>query len=155
MKKYKIEKYDWENNRLDCLWYDGLVAKIYSDKGEFCIFARGQIRAKLFSKDENGEVIEHAYVKGSGISFYQEMSEYIKNDEELVKIINNEHKTYQLEFDNNNWLEVDLLNNEGEYEELDIVLDSGSLNDAVKEVIKMIPDIEKELEEQGITYGKI
>lgn len=155
MKKYKIEKYDWENKRLDCLWYDGLVAKIYADKGEFCIFARGQIRAKLFSKDKTGGITEHAYVKGSGINFYHEMSKYIKDDEELIRIINNEHEIYQLELDNNNWLEVDLFNHEGEYEELNIILDSGSLNDAVKEVVKMIPDIEKELEEQEITYGEI
>lgn len=143
----KIEKINWKNKYLDCLWYDGLVAKIRSNKGDFCIFARGQIRAKLLSKNENGEFIETAYVKGSGINFYQEMSKYIKNDEELIKIINNEHETFQLQLDNNNWLEVDLLNNDGIYEELDIVLDSGSLNDAVKEVFKMIPDLEKELDE--------
>lgn len=155
LEKYKIEQIDWEKKYLDCIWYDGLVAKIHSDKGEFCIFARGQIRAKLLSKDENDEFTELAFVKGSGINFYQEMSRYISGDEELIKIINNEHKLYKLEFDNNNWLEVDLLNNDGNYEELDIVLDNSSIKEAVKEVIKMIPDIEKELEEQEMVYGEI
>lgn len=108
------------------------------------------IRAKLFAKqtNETDELEEIVSVKGDGAIFYQEMSYYIKNDEELIKIMEGNHPLYTLEFYNNNWLEVDLLNKEEEYEGLDIVLDSSSVKDAVKEVIKMIPDIEKELDSE-------
>jgi len=153
LKKYKIEKIDWENQYLDCMWYDGLVAKIHTEKGQYCIFANGQIKATLLSKNENGKLEEIAYVKGDGTNFYQKIKEYIKNDKELNEIQNGEHPLYELEIDNNNWLEVDLLNKENEYEGLDIVLDSGSVKDAIKEVIEMIPDIEEELCEE-LDYEK-
>lgn len=155
LEKYKIEKINWEKKYLDCIWYDGLVAKIQSDKGKYCIFANGEIKAKLLSKNSNNGFVEVASIKGNGINFYQEMAKYIKDDEELGKIIEDKHNLYKLEIYDNNWLELDLLNNNGEYEELDIVLDNSSLKDAVKEVIKMIPDIEKELEEQEMIYGEI
>ncbi len=151
MNKYKIEKFDWDENYLNCLWCDGIVASIHTKEGEYHLFVVGDVRCNLITKtniisdgDEipKGTII--AYVKGNGTGFYHEMSRYIKDDEELDRIISGEHPLYELDFKNNNWIELDYLKDNGEYEGLDILLDSCMINEALNEAMTMISKLEKD-----------
>lgn len=72
------------------------------------------------------------------------MKGYIKGDKDLSKIISGEHPLYELEFTNNNWLSLDFCDLNDQYEGLNIILDSSQLDDAVEEVLEMIPELEDE-----------
>lgn len=153
MKDYKIEKHIEDNNYTNSLWNNGLLAEIHTDNGTYCILAVGDVYGNLKAKknfslnDEEikkGEIIAHT--KGDGYNFYHNMQSYIKDDKDLDKILNGEHPLYELELDYNNWYELDFLNQDGEYEGLDIVLDSSLLDDAIEETVKMIPELENEKE---------
>ncbi len=155
--KYKVEKYDWNKKYFNCLWNDGLVADITTKDGEYHLIVNGEVRCNLIAKTNlvtpNGDSISKgsvlAYAKGSGTAFYHEMSSYIKDDKDLDRITSGEHPLYYLEFENNNWIELDYLNKNGEYEGLDIVLDSCMIDEALNEAIKMIPELEKERIKEG------
>ena len=155
MMNYKVEKYIGDDNCSNCLWNNGLIAKIKTQKGDYCILAIGDVQCSLIAKKDfikNGEKIkkgeEIAYIKGDGDGFYHEMNGYIKNDKNLDKIISGEHPLYKLEFEYNNWYELDFLNKNGKYEGLDIVLDTSLLDEAIEETIEMIPELEEENEKE-------
>ncbi len=153
MNDFKIEKFIEDDEYTNCLWNNGLLATIQTKKGTYCVIANGDVKCNLkantyFSindkETKKGEIITH--ISGDGHSFYKKMRSYIIDDEDLDKILNGKHPLYELEFEHNNWYELDFLNKDGEYEGLDIVLDSNLLDDAIKETIKMIPDLEEEKE---------
>lgn len=95
-----------DENHLDPLWYGGAMARI--TKGKYCIgiMAAGDVRATLY--DENKNEIVYVKDKGNCGRFYEEMADYIKDDKHIYEL---EHKG-QLVFDNNNWFEWSIYDNE-------------------------------------------
>lgn len=136
-----------EPNHDNVFWYGGEVASIKSSEGEYKIVARGIVSCDLLAKKDYitldgeqikaGDLIAHVKDKNEVGAFKDEMSLYIKDDNELLDILNEKHKLYELEINNNNWFELSFYNKDGEIE-YDDVMDSASLKDAVEEVLDMI-----------------
>ena len=136
-----------EPNHDNVFWYGGEVASIKSSEGEYKIVARGIVSCDLLAKKDYitldgeqikaGDLIAHVKDKNEVGAFKDEMSLYIKDDNELLDILNEKHKLYELEINNNNWFELSFYNKDGEIE-YDYVMDSASLKDAVEEVLDMI-----------------
>ena len=118
-------------------WYGGCVAEIAYKGFKFLLGAYGDVRATLFRKADN---VELAYVKdkSNGGYFYSEMSEFIKDDEELDQMIEGEHPDYTLEIDNNNWWEYYITTPEGEVIDADDICDSYRFSEALNEMIDYI-----------------
>ncbi|MBO5095739.1 MAG: recombinase family protein [Bacilli bacterium] len=136
-----------EPNHDNVFWYGGKVASIKSSEGEYVIAARGIVSCDLIAKKDytneygeqikKGDLIAHIKDKNEGGAFKDEMSLYIKDDNELLDILNEKHELYELNIFNNNWFELSFYNKDGEVE-YDDVMDSDSLNDVVDEVLDMI-----------------
>lgn len=122
---------DIDSKHQDCLWYGGWLATIEYDKWKFYIEAVGDVYCELY--DEQGKEIEDVRDKYNNGRFYNQMSPYIKNDEELHNLISEN----RLVFENNNWLEVFIVAPDGKNIDLDLsgLLDSSSINEAIEEVI--------------------
>lgn len=116
-------------------WYSGEFVSI-KYKGQECIIsARGDTVATLTNKKTKEEI---AYIKdraNNGV-FYDEMHPYIRNDAELLLMLNDEHSKCQLFFDNNNWWGLHFCDSKGEEHYNYDVLDSVSVLDAITEVIE-------------------
>lgn len=136
-----------EPNHDNVFWYGGEVASIKSSEGEYKIVARGIVSCDLIAKKDytdkdgenikKGDLIAHVKDKNEVGAFKDEMSLYIKDDNELLDILNEKHELYELDIDNNNWFELSFYNKNGEIE-YDDILDSESLKDAIDEVLEMI-----------------
>lgn len=137
----------------------------FDDKSKYEIIARGIVSCKLLAKRdfvleeklEEDEVLdeyeedyeqnykENFYHKGDLIAsvkdknesglFYEEMKQFIKDDEHLVSILTGNDENYELEFYNNNWLELSYYNSDGEIE-YDVDLEEADISDAINAVIK-------------------
>ena len=88
-----------DENHLDSLWYGGAIARIIKGKYHIVLMAVGDVRATLY--DENHNEIAYVKDKGNYGRFYEEMADYIKDDEHMYELEQNG----QLIFDNNNWFE--------------------------------------------------
>ena len=136
-------------NRQDCYWYGGSIGQIKYRGVTVSISVRGDVVCTLYNM--NQDEVERVKDKGNNGSFYDRMSSYIKNDEELDKYITNDYLTdelieehkeagnkYVLCMDNNNWLEFDVINDEtNEYiDELPIynIIDNDDVLDAFDNV---------------------
>lgn len=136
-----------EPNHDNVFWYGGEVASIKSSQGEYKIVARGIVSCSLIAKKDfitsdgeeikAGDIIAHVKDKNEVGAFKNEMSLYIKDDNELSDILYEKHELYELEIDNNNWFELSFYNKNGEIE-YDDVMDSLYLKDAVEEALDMI-----------------
>ena len=136
-----------EPNHDNVFWYGGEVASIKSSEGEYKIVARGIVSCDLIAKKDYitpdgeqikaGDLIAHVKDKNEVGAFKDEMSLYIKDDNELLDILNEKHELYELDIDNNNWFELSFYNKDGEIE-YDDVMDSDSLKEAVDEVLDII-----------------
>lgn len=143
-KGFSIEVYDSpEKDRQSHYWYGGvLVTLTHNQTGDkFELWANGDVRATLFDKDR----YELVFVKDkqNQAMFYSEMFEYIKNDEELYSLINEEDegKPY-LEIDNNNWFELFSCYRD-ERMNFEEVLDASEYEEAFKEAIDVILEFMK------------
>lgn len=96
----EIEILQWiDENRTDCLWYGGDIAKATRGNHVLIFGAYGDVRVHL--NGEDGHEITYVKDKGNQGRFYDENHLYIKNDEELHGLIDNG----QLELVDNNWIE--------------------------------------------------
>lgn len=134
----KFDKTNFEPQRLNCLWYGGNIATLSKEDITIDISAIGDVRAKLF--DINGEELVFVKDKGNNGRFYDEMNCYIKNDNELETLI----EQNRLVLDNNNWIEFDgIINNK--FIDLgmiyDNITDSDNILEAIEEVIERFDEI--------------
>lgn len=134
----KFDKTNFEPQRLNCLWYGGNIATLSKKDIAIDISVIGDIRATLF--DENGEVIVFVKDKGNNGRFYDEMNYYIKDDDELGNLI----EQNRLVLDNNNWIEFGgIINNE--FIDLGMIYenitDSDNILEAIEEVIERFDEI--------------
>lgn len=155
--KLIINKYQGTKTQNDSLWYGGKVAEIITDKETYSIIANGQVRCELIAKHDieiddykykKGEVILNIVDKNNSGEFKYKMEQFIANDDELLELINGDNPDYEIEFGNNNWLEVFYEHDEnGESD----VLDCSTIDDAIKEIIDEIKDTIK-IENDNIIY---
>ena len=142
-----------EPNHDNVFWYGGKVASIKTSEGEYVIVARGIVSVDLIAKKnyineygeqiKKGDLLAHVKDKNEVGAFKDEMSLYIKDDNELLDILNEKHELYELNIDNNNWFELSFYNKDGDIE-YDDDMDSCSLKDAVDEVLNMIYEQNKD-----------
>lgn len=155
--KLIVNRFQGNKNQDDSLWYGGKVANIITDKETFSIVANGEVRCELIAKHDieiddyeykKGEVILKVVDKNNHGIFKYEMGKFIKNDSELYELINGNNPDYELELENNNWLEVFYKHDEnGESD----VLDCSTIDEAIKEIIEEIKDTIK-FENDDIIY---
>jgi hypothetical protein len=113
-------------------WYGGNVIDIKYRDAIFTIQAIGDIRFTLFDREDDRQLF---YVKDktNGGFLYQDLSEYINSDEELMSLLMGEHPKYTCEIENNNWWECGIIR-DAEYNDLMWDLESDTISDAILEV---------------------
>lgn len=109
--KYEMEPYE---NKKDCLWYGGLVARVEHKDAIFDIAAIGDVRGHIY---KDGEFLTSFKDKGNCGNFAHVMRDYlpeIDTDEKLRNILDsdiseddiNKGKLTVVKLENNNWWEV-------------------------------------------------
>ena len=129
-----------DDDHQDSLWYGGRIAEISYKGYTFIVGAYGDVRATLLDENEN----EIAYVRDKNNRgwFYNEMSPFIKSDNELYEL---ENKGL-LELENNNWFEVLIDGPDGEQYDLGWVTADFSYDSAIQEVLDNMKDVIKDIE---------
>ena len=128
-------------------WYGGEMATIEAGGYKFHIEAIGDVYADLFKPSSLTDealdwdnCIEHIKDKRNGGAFGEIISYYIKNDEELAKLMDDGHPVYRLKLDYANWWECSVTDPEGSWHDLMWNLDATGLNDAIEEVLEALQD---------------
>lgn len=143
----------FDMNRLNCLWYGGDLAVIkVSETLSVTLDIRGDVYAELSDKD--GEFLAYVKDKANGGRFYDEMHQFIQNDQELLEALDDG----RLKLDYNNWVEYDGIaykekgDTLGEFIDLGLIVDNILDDDiltAINEALDRIIDIVQEIEEVG------
>ena len=131
---------------LNCLWYGGRLFEIKHKGYTFIVGAFGEVRATLLDL-KTGEVIAESCDKQQLGRFYEEMSPYIRNDQELIDMLTASSPDGELTLEWNNWLEVLIDDPKGETHDFGWVLDTENVWEAVTEVMINMDDVIKEVEE--------
>lgn len=142
----------FDPDRLNCLWYGGELAVIRVSKTlsvELNVY--GDVYAEL--SDKEGELLAYVKDKGNTGRFYDEMSQFISNDRELLEALDDG----RLKLDHNNWFEYDgVYKNKGdkvgEFIDLGLIVDNILDDDiliAINEALDRITDIVREIKEVG------
>lgn len=104
-----------------CIWYDGYIGSLNFDEFEMKLFAKGNLRGRLFWNGIEVQSFDSPDV-------YADLSRYVKNDEELNAIIEylpydeyilQEKEGNVLFVEENKWLVLTVVNNQtGEADEI-------------------------------------
>ena len=104
-----------------CIWYDGYIGSLHFDEFEMKLFAKGNLRGRLFWNGLEVQSFDTSDV-------YADLSRYVKNDEELKNIIEylpydeyilEEKEGKVLFVEENKWLVLTVINNQtGETDEI-------------------------------------
>lgn len=132
----------------DSIWHAGKVAIFKCDKGTYNLYANGIVKCSLIAKRtfkdyyqneyKEGEIIQTVVDKNNDGLFLNKMCNYITDDKHLYKIIEGNDPDYKLEFENNNWLELEFINKDGEVEYDDLILDDSCITDAIDKIASEI-----------------
>ena len=142
----------FDPDRLNCLWYGGELAVIkVSETLSVELNVYGDVYAEL--SDKEGEFLAYVKDKGNTGRFYDEMSQFISNDQELLEALDDG----RLKLDHNNWVEYDgVYKNKGDKvgEFIDLGLITGNILDddiltAINEALDRITDIVREIKDVG------
>lgn len=151
-------------NYNNSIWHGGKVATIECNKGIYNIYANGIVNCNLIAKrvfiDAYGniygkdDIIETVKDKNNSGEFLKRLGHYITDDEHLKRILEDKDKNYELEIINNNWLELEYINNTGEIEYSDVILDFANITDAIDNVLEQL-EKENETNKKFIIYCRI
>ena len=119
----------------DVLWYGGLMFSYESNNHRYELHALGDIKCVLL--DENKDVIVDLKFKNHQGQFYTVMIDYIKSDNELLRLLEKDLLT----FDNNNWFEIFVYDKKDDTWE-SFVLDEGYYDGAYEMFEKYIKETE-------------
>ncbi len=143
----------FDMNRLNCLWYGGGLAVIkVSETLSVTLDVCGDVYAELL--DKNGEYLAYVKDKANAGRFYDEMHQFIENDEELSEALDDG----RLKLDYNNWVEYDgvFYKNKsdtlGEFIDLGLIVDNLLDDDiltAIDEALDRITEIVQEIKTVG------
>lgn len=124
----------FDENRQNSLWHGGDMVRIELPIGQFIISADGDVYVSLFRTEDSTELF---YVKDKNNrgELGTELLPYVKTDEELMLILNDEHPDYTFDMSHNNWWECYAITKEGKFRDLMWALDADTLSDAVAEVL--------------------
>lgn len=123
-----------------CYWYGKECARIEHKGYTVLVEAIGDIYARY---EPNGEYVARCKDKSNNSGFYFAMSEYFKNDAEVLEAV----EKGDLIFDFNNWWEFSIIDPQGEWHELEWVADSDYLNEAIEEAKECFEEMIKWVEE--------
>lgn len=151
-------------NYNNSIWHGGKVATIECDKGIYNIYANGIVNCNLMAKRVfidayaniygKDDIIETVKDKNNSGEFLKRLGHYITDDEHLKRILEDKDKNYELEIINNNWLELEYINNTGEIEYSDVILDFANITDAIDNVLEQL-EKENETNKKFIIYCRI
>lgn len=152
-----VDRYE-DGKHEDSYWYGDIVAFINTPSKDYRIAARGDVRCSLLAKKDYIDADGNKYKRGDEIAyvkdkneagrFMEEMSPFIKNDDELSKAISGEHPIFEMDIENNNWFSLEFLDSDGNFLD-DCVLDCIRLDEAIEEAKQYIIDENKD----NIIYG--
>lgn len=142
VNKMKVTITDFiDNNHRSHYWYGGECAKIEHNGYTALVEASGDVYVEYAP---NGEYKTSVKDKNNAGAFYTEMRNYLKNDEELYKAIDNG----DLLIDYNNWWECFIIDQDGNFHDLMWDLDDDYLDDAIETVKAGFDEIIKYIEEE-------
>lgn len=132
----------------DSIWHGGKVAIFKCDKGIYNLYVNGIVKCSLIAKRafkdyyqneyKEGEIIQTVVDKNNEGLFLNKMCNYINDDKHLYKIIEGNDPDYKLDFENNNWLELEFINKDGEVEYDDLILDDSCITEAIDKIASEI-----------------
>ena len=128
--------------RNNCLWYSGELINIQTDYGRYVIFIDGDSDCLLKAKETfvDKEDIEHQ--KGEILvdtSPKESILDYIKSDDELIKVLVGEDKKLSMEFHNNKSIRIEFFDNDNNLKETKKI-SSRWVNNAIEEIFKHIKE---------------
>ena len=128
--------------RNNCLWYSGELINIQTDYGRYVIFIDGDSDCLLKAKETfvDKEDIEHQ--KGEILvdtSSKESILDYIKSDDELIKVLVGEDKKLSMEFHNNKSIRIEFFDNDNNLKETKKI-SSRWVNNAIEEIFKHIKE---------------
>lgn len=129
-----------DNDHQSHYWYGGECAKIEHKGYTAVIEAIGDVYAEYAP---NNDIEVYVKDKNNAGVFYKEMCDYLKNDTELYKAIDDE----KINFGCNNWWEAFIIDPQGNLHDLMWVLNTSYLNEAIEEVKKGFDEMIKYIEE--------
>jgi len=106
---------DLAYNKQDSLFYGGALVRFKYRGMKGTVYAMGDVHASLFRK---GKEVVTVYDKNNSGLFAREMADYITCDDEMQDEVERFYDTdgrEGLEFDNNNWYELQITNEDGGY----------------------------------------
>lgn len=124
-------------------WYGGECATIKYKGYTAEICALGDV---CVDYEPNGIYKTHVKDKCNSGSFYDILRSYIPNDKELYRMIYN----YEMEFKYGNWWECLIVDKDGNYHEVDWILESDYLCDAIEEVKAALDELITDIEENPL-----
>ena len=130
-----------DNDHRSHYWYGGQCAKIEYKGYVASIEAIGDIYAEYAP---NGKYKAYVKDKNNAGVFYNEMSSYLKNDDELYAALENG----DLIIEHNNWWECFIIDPQGNFHDLMWALDDDYLNDAIETVKASFDDVIADIIEQ-------
>ena len=123
-----------EEDKQSHLWYGGDVVKFNYKDAIIYIAAIGDVIISF--KDKNDDLLFYVKDKCNRGNIYQDLSHYVENDEELLKILLEEHPKYQFgSFDSKNWWEAYVVY-DGKIYDLMWDLDAYTITEAIIETYK-------------------
>ncbi len=150
-KNVRIEFFERvSSNRQHHMWFGGCVATVEYKRWLFSIEAVGDVQAHL-GRMQGDEFCEIAYVKDrqNNGRFLDEMGAYIKNDDELRKLIDQVPVgELVLDVDSNNWWEIIPISPHGKEHDAMWVAEDYTLDSAIMEAIEGADDMIKYIESE-------
>ncbi len=152
--KLIVNRFQGTKTQNNSLWYGGKVAEIITDNEIYTIIANGEVRCEVIAKHnleindcefKKGEVVLSVIDKNNSGKLKYELEGFITNDDELAELIDNTNPDFEINFENNNWLEVFYEDNES------AVLDCSNIDEAINEMLEEIKDTIK-IENENIIY---
>lgn len=134
-----------DKDHLDCTWYGGELGVIEYKGYKIVIGAYGDIRLDGYI---NGSYV-HIKDKNNNGNVYSELG-HVLDDDGLYRLLDSDEDKNRLEFEDNNWFEVDLISPDGDWIDLcgsDNVLD-GNLLDCFSSVKDYFDYVDEDIEER-------
>lgn len=126
-----------EAGKCNSLWYGGYMAEIRVSDNKYSIMADGDVIVTLTNK-ETEETIAYVKDKSNSGTFSSEMSQYIKDDAHLSKIMSGEDPKYELLVSDSNWYEILIEKSNGKVSDDSFASDSDNIFDAICDAVEMM-----------------
>lgn len=134
--------------RNNCLWYSGELINIETDYGKYVIFIDGNASCLLKAKEtfvdmddiehQKGEILVDVSSKENEM-FLKNIVDYIKSDDELIKVIIGDNEKLSIDFHNNKSIRIEFYDKDNNLKETKKI-SSRWVNNAIEEVFKHIKE---------------